>query len=67
MRPGRSRIAAVALVRCGQVTAGRRAVALLRRQYPDITVSSFVNALPTMPAEFLARQAEALELAGLPA
>jgi adenylate cyclase len=61
------RIAAVALVRCGQVTAGRRAVALLRRQYPDITVSSIVNALPTMPAEFLARQAEALESAGLPA
>jgi adenylate cyclase len=61
------RVAAVALVRCGQVTAGRQAVALLQRQYPDITVGTIVNALPTMPAEFLARQAEALESAGLPA
>jgi len=60
------RIAAVALVRCGQVTAGRQGVALLRRQYPDITVGTIVNALPTMPAELLARQAEALESAGLP-
>jgi adenylate cyclase len=60
------RIAAVAQVRCGQVTAGRRGVALLRRQYPDITVGSIVNALPMMPAELLARQAEALESAGLP-
>jgi adenylate cyclase len=60
------RIAAVAQVRCGQVTAGRQGVALLRRQYPDITVGTIVNALPTMPAELLARQAEALESAGLP-
>jgi adenylate cyclase len=60
------RIAAVALVRCGQVTAGRRGVALLRRQYPDITVGTIVNALPTMPPELLARQAEALESAGMP-
>jgi adenylate cyclase len=60
------RIAAVALVRCGQVTAGRQGIALLRRQYPDITVGAIVNALPTMPAELLARQAEALESAGLP-
>jgi hypothetical protein len=48
------------------VTAGRRGVALLLRQYPDITVGTIVNALPTMPAELLARQAEALESAGLP-
>jgi adenylate cyclase len=61
------RIAAVALVRCGQVTAARQSVALLQRQYPDITVGTIVNALPTMPAELLARQAEALESAGLPA
>jgi adenylate cyclase len=60
------RIAAVAQVRCGQVTAGRQGVALLRRQYPDITVGTIVNALPPMPAELLARQAEALESAGLP-
>ena len=60
------RIAAVAQVRCGQVTAGRQGVAMLRRQYPDITVGTIVNALPTMPAELLARQAEALESAGLP-
>lgn len=61
------RVAAVALVRCGQVTAGRQGVAMLRQQYPDITVGTIVDALPTMPAEFLARQAEALESAGLPA
>jgi tetratricopeptide (TPR) repeat protein len=60
------RIASVAQVRCGQVTAGRRGVALLLRQYPDITVGTIVNALPPMPAELLARQAEALESAGLP-
>ena len=60
------RIAAVAQVRCGQVAAGRQGVALLLRQYPDITVGTIVNALPTMPAELLARQAEALESAGLP-
>jgi hypothetical protein len=48
------------------VTAGRQGVALLLRQYPDITVGTIVNALPTMPAELLARQAEALESAGLP-
>ena len=60
------RIAAVGLVRCGQVAAGRQDVALLRRQYPDITVGTIVKALPTMPAELLARQAEALESAGLP-
>jgi adenylate cyclase len=60
------RIAAVAQVRCGQVTAGRQDVGLLLRQYPDITVGTIVNALPTMPAELLARQAEALESAGLP-
>src|ERR1700722_3653874 len=60
------RIAAVAQVRCGQVTAGRQGVALLRRQYPDITVGTIVNALPPMPAELPALQAEALESAGLP-
>jgi len=60
------RIAAVAQVRCGQMTAGRQSVALLRRQYPDMTVGAFVDALPMMPAEFLAQQAEALESAGLP-
>ena len=60
------RIAAVAQVRCGQVTAGRQGVAMLLRQYPDITIGTIVNALPTMPAEFLSRQAEALESAGLP-
>jgi AraC-like DNA-binding protein len=60
------RIAAVALVRSGQVTAGRQGVALLRRQYPDVTVGTIVNALPAMPAELIARQAEALESAGLP-
>jgi adenylate cyclase len=59
------RIAVVAQVRCGQLAAGRQGIALLRRQYPDITVGTIVNALPTMPAEFLARQAEALESAGL--
>jgi adenylate cyclase len=60
------RIAAVAQVRCGQVTAGRQGVALLLRQYPDMTVGTIVKALPPMPAELLARQAEALESAGLP-
>jgi hypothetical protein len=60
------RIAAIAQVRCGQVTAGRQGIALLRRQYPDITVGTIVKVLPTMPAELLARQAEALESAGLP-
>jgi TolB-like protein len=60
------RIAAVAQVRCGQLTAGQQGVAMLLRQYPDITVGTIVNALPTMPAELLARQAEALESAGLP-
>jgi adenylate cyclase len=60
------RIAAVAQVRCGQLSAGRQGVVLLRRQYPDITVGTIVAALPTMPAELLARQAEALESAGLP-
>ncbi len=59
------RIAVVAQVRCGQLAAGRQGIALLRRQYPDMTVGTIVNALPTMPAEFLARQAEALESAGL--
>jgi hypothetical protein len=61
------RIAAVAQVRCGQVTAGRRSVALLLRQYPDTTVGAFLKALPMMPAELLAQQAEALESAGMPA
>jgi hypothetical protein len=56
---------AVAQVRCGQLVAGRQGIALLRKQYPDITVGTIVNALPTMPAEFLTRQAEALESAGL--
>jgi adenylate cyclase len=60
------RIAAVAQVRCGQVAEGRQGVALLQRQYPDITVGTILNALPTMPVELLARQAEALETAGLP-
>jgi hypothetical protein len=60
------RIAAVAQVRCGQIAAGRRSAALLQRQYPDMTVGTIVKALPMMPAEFLARQAEALESAGLP-
>jgi hypothetical protein len=55
-----------AQVRCGQVAAGRQGVALQQRQYPDITVGTIVNVLPTMPAELLARQAEALETAGLP-
>jgi AraC-like DNA-binding protein len=60
------RIAAVAQVRCGQMAAGRRSALLLQRQYPDISVGTIINALPTMPAELLARQAEALESAGLP-
>jgi adenylate cyclase len=60
------RIAVVAQVRCGQIAAGRRSAALLQRQYPDITVGRIINALPTMPADLLARQAESLEAAGLP-
>jgi hypothetical protein len=60
------RIAIVAQVCCGQMAAGRRSVALLRRQYPGISVGTIINALQMMPAELLARQAEALESAGLP-
>ena len=60
------RISAVAQVRCGQLAAGRQSAALLQRQYPGITVGTIINALPMMPAELLARQAEALESAGLP-
>ena len=62
------RISAVAQVRCGQMAAGRQSAALLQAtpQYPGITVGTIINALPMMPAELLARQAEALESAGLP-
>ena len=60
------RISAVAQVRCGQMAAGRQSAALLQRQYPGITVGTIINALPMMPAELLARQAEALESAGVP-
>ena len=60
------RISAVAQVRYGQMAAGRQSAALLQRQYPGITVGTIINALPMMPAELLARQAEALESAGLP-
>jgi adenylate cyclase len=59
------RFAAVAQARCGQTAEARHNVALLRNQYPDVTVGTIVNALP-MQAELLARTAEALESAGLP-
>lgn len=59
------RIAAVAQARCGRQDEARHNTLLLRRQYPDLTVSAIVNAMP-MQAEFLARFAEGMETAGLP-
>jgi adenylate cyclase len=59
------RIATVAQICSGRMSAARQSVALLQRQYPDITVGTIVNALSMMSPEFLARQAEALESAGL--
>src|SRR5256885_11412227 len=43
----------------------RHSVALLLRQYPDMTVSSIISAVP-MHVEVKARCAESLEAAGLP-
>jgi adenylate cyclase len=59
------RVAAGAQARCGRTAEGRRDAAVLLRQYPDLTVTTVINALP-MQAEFLARLAEGLESAGLP-
>jgi adenylate cyclase len=59
------RIAAAAQARCGRRDEARRSTILLRRQYPDLTVSAIVDAMP-MQAEFLARYAEGMETAGLP-
>jgi TolB-like protein len=60
------RIAAQAQQRCGRTAEARHNVALLRRRYPDLTVSSANSAVP-MQVEVLARCAESLEAAGLPA
>jgi adenylate cyclase len=60
------RIAAVAQVHCGQLKEARLNITLLRRQYPDMTVSRIINALPMGP-EYAACMANDLESAGLPA
>ena len=60
------RIAAQAQQRCGRTAEARHNVALLLRRYPDLTISSANNAVP-MQVEVLARCAESLEAAGLPA
>jgi adenylate cyclase len=59
------RVAAGAQARCGRTAEARRGAAVLLRQYPDLTVTTVIDALP-MQAEFLARFAEGLESAGLP-
>jgi adenylate cyclase len=59
------RVAAVAQARCGRKDEARRSALLLRRHYPDLTISAIVNAMP-MQVEFLARFAEGMETAGLP-
>jgi AraC-like DNA-binding protein/tetratricopeptide (TPR) repeat protein len=59
------RVAAVAQARCGRHDEARHSTLLLRRHYPDLTVSAIVDAMP-MQAEFLARFAEGMETAGLP-
>jgi TolB-like protein len=60
------RIAAAAQGRCGRIAEARNSTALLTRHYPDLTIRTIINALP-MEAEFLARFAEGLESAGVPA
>lgn len=59
------RIAAQAQAHCGRTAEARRNVALLLRQYPDLTISKFTSAVP-LQEELLARCAEGLEAAGLP-
>ena len=59
------RVAAVAQARCGRHDEAPHSARLLRRYYPDLTVSAIVDAMP-MQAEFLARFAEGMETAGLP-
>jgi AraC-like DNA-binding protein/tetratricopeptide (TPR) repeat protein len=59
------RVAAVAQALCGRKDEARRSTLLLRRQYPDLTVSTIVSGMP-MQAEFLTRFADGMEAAGLP-
>jgi adenylate cyclase len=59
------RIAAPAQALCGRKGEARESVAMLLRRYPDLTASMVVASLPMQP-EFLARQAEGMEAAGLP-
>ena len=59
------RMSVVAQERSGQKNEARRGIMRLRRQYPDISVTSIINVLPEH-GEVLARTAESLESAGLP-
>jgi TolB-like protein/tetratricopeptide (TPR) repeat protein len=61
------RIAVVAQACSGRIVEAQRNVVRLRRQYPDASVGAMVNVWERiMPPEFLARNAEGLESAGLP-
>jgi adenylate cyclase len=59
------RIAAVAQVRCGQMSEARRSVARMLRQYPGVTVGKIIDSSLDLPAN-RALNADALESAGLP-
>jgi adenylate cyclase len=59
------RIAAVAQVRCGQISEARRSVARMLRQYPGVTVGKIIDSSLDLPAN-RALNADALESAGLP-
>jgi adenylate cyclase len=61
------RIAVVAQACSGRIVEAQRNVVRLRRQYPDASIGAMVNVWGRiMQPEFLARNAEGLESAGLP-
>ena len=61
------RVAVVAQACSGRIGEAQRNVARLRRQYPDASIGAMVNVWGRiMQPEFLARNAEGLESAGLP-
>ena len=61
------RIAVVAQACSGRIAEAQRNVVRLRRQYPDASIGAMVNVWgPIMQPQFLARNAEGLESAGLP-
>jgi tetratricopeptide (TPR) repeat protein len=61
------RVAVAAQARSGRIVEAQRNVARLRRQYPDASIGAMANIWGRiMQPEFLARNAEGLESAGLP-